>query len=194
MPDFQKFAEENPAGSNPNPLVVEIDLGKLGLVSYDEDGEPTGPADLREQIIERAAHKLLTEWDYDSKRAFRELVHQIRDEEIRSHLAVVIRTALSEPIQRTSTWGEKRGEPVTVLDLIREELGKFLGGTTPTRDTFGGDKGPKNLADLIAVIAKEAMGQEFSKEIREAKAAVTEQVTQIATEAAAQLLQGKRAR
>jgi predicted component of type VI protein secretion system len=188
MPDFKGFEASQPSPQHPR-VVVEVDLAKLGLPEYDSEGDPMGPTTFRQEVVEAAARMLRAD-AADSRRALGERVKEIRDDEIRAQVAAEVRAVLAEPIQRTTKWNEPQGPPVTIRELIREELEKFLNGkaTFSMTDPYTSQKKPHSLADLLTEITKEALRTEFTADIREAKKVIAEQVKQIATETAAKLL------
>lgn len=171
-----------------SPLTVTVDLAKLGM-HYDEDGDPVGRQSFEEAVIEAAAVKMLA----DSKEArhdLRERVSRIRDEELRAALGAEVQAAMDLPIQRTSHWGETEGGPVTIRELIRLELEKFLSAAPRANGGYrsSDDKTPRNLDEMIAEATKQAMRDQFTPAIREAQKKIAAQVTELALAAAQKLI------
>lgn len=170
-----------------NPLTVTVDLSALGM-RYDEEGDPAGRQSFEDAVIEAAAAKLLSD-NKETRHALKERVQRIRDEELRAAIASEVRAAMDLPIQRTSQWGEAKGDPVTIRELIRLELEKFLSSSPRGNDyRSSSDKTPRNLDEMIREVANQALRQEFETEVREARKAVTEKVTELALAATQRLI------
>lgn len=172
------------------PLTVTVDLAALGM-TYDEDGDPVGRATFQDAVIEAAAAKLLGDGK-ESERALKERVERIRDEELRAAIGAEVRSAMDLPIQRTSQWGETKGDPVTIRELIRLELEKFLSASPRGNDyRSSSDKTPRNLEEMIREVTTVTMRGEFADAVRDAKAKVAAQVTELALAAAQKLIAQK---
>lgn len=170
-----------------NPLTVTVDLAALGM-RYDEDGDPAGRQSFEDAVIEAAAAKLLGDAK-ELRQALKERVQRIRDEELRAAIAGEVRAAMDLPIQRTSQWGEAKGEAVTIRELIRLELEKFLSASPRGNDyRSSSDKTPRNLDEMIREVANEALRKEFDTEVRAARKAVTDKVTELALAATQRLI------
>lgn len=160
---------------------IEIDLKELGLPSYDEDGEPTGNTTLQELIIEAAADKLM-DTDYNVRSELREKVMQRYSQRINEKVEALITEAFELPIQRTTGWGEKKGEETTVREIIRETIEKYLKGKEMSQDGYG--RNPKSLTQLIVNETELVLSKEMKATVVEAKKLVHEKVTDAALKAA----------
>lgn len=169
------------------PLTVTVDLAALGM-RYDEDGEPASRQSFEDAVIEAAAEKLLADTK-EARHALKERVQRIRDEELRSAIAAEVRAAMDLPIQKTSQWGEAKGDPVTIRELIRLELAQFLSASPRGNDyRSSSDKTPRNLEEMIREVANQALRQEFETEVRDARKAIMEKVTELALAATQKLI------
>lgn len=163
---------------------IEIDLDDLGLL-YNPEGEPIGRATLQDRVIEAAAHYLIQS-DRDMRLEVQQKVAQVIEEQATEKVAELVAEVLAGPIQRTSPWGEARGEPTTVREIIREKVEAFLNGRGRGRDSFGRD--PKNLHDFVEDATKNVLGGELAEAVKEAKATIRERVTDAALKAAVEAL------
>jgi len=164
---------------------IEIDLRDLGLpAGRDSDGEPYGSATLQDLIIEAAANKLVGN-DYEMKKELRAKVSRQFDDAIQGKVEALVAEVFDAPIQRTTSWGEAQGDPVTVKELIREYIEKFLKGKAG-RDGYNRD--PQNLGDMISDAVRTAMTTDLKKTVDEAKKQVHQKVTEAALKAAVEVL------
>lgn len=161
-------------------MKIEIDLNDLGF-TYDEDGDPDGENSIADAIVEAAASKLILQG------SMRREVDNRLQEKINTEIDGLVRerveSMFDESIQRTTPWGEKRGEPTTILEMIRESLEKFLSSSGRRRDSFGG-RDPVNLQELIDDATKTLMTTELRKTVTEAKQNVHNTITNRALQAA----------
>lgn len=163
-------------------MKIEIDLDNLGF-TYDEDGDPSRTATLRDAIVQAAAHKLALEQNHEVRSDLRHLATNIVTQRIASTVDEVLR----EPIQRTSPWGEHRGEPVTVKDMVREELHQFM--SRPPRDRYSFDRSkPNSLAELVQESTRTMLTGELKKTVEQAKENVHNTVTDAALKAAVEAI------
>lgn len=160
--------------------VTEVDLSTVidGYYNH-EDGAPTILADrVAEQLVRQARQN-----DEDWK-TLRKRILSIRDEEIRKLVLPAITEAFEKPIQKTNTYGEPYGEPVTLREVVVEEARRILKGA-----------GSNSLSDRDKPLARQLINQMVVKELRaeladaikaereKVVAAVREQAAQLITEA-----------
>jgi hypothetical protein len=165
---------------------IEIDLADLGLpTGQDRDGEPTGSQSLQDLIVNEAARRLIGN-DRELQQELRSKITKQFDDEISTRVVALVEDAFIMPIQRTTPWGEEKGEPTTVKEMIREHIEKFLTGTGRRRDSYNRD--PQDLADVIDEAVKAAMTTDLQKNVDEAKKQVHTKITEAALKAAVEIL------
>lgn len=166
--------------TDPTKINVTLDLNALFVESAELDGDPVSVRNLmRNAVVEAAAAKLVAGFDYDELHGMRQEVQRVRSELVREQLVAQVTAAMEQPIQRTTTWGERLGEATSVRELIRQELEAFLAGTQTSRRHDSYDKTPNNLAELIGQAANEAMRGEMAGSVLEARKQVSKQVAEI---------------
>ncbi len=151
---------------------ITLDTVVGQVVGFDEDGDTyeTGQrhtvADLvAAQIVER----LVKDEQYPS---LRDLVMQVRKEEIRAAVRPSIDEALARPIYKTNTYGERTGTETTLAELIADEARKQL--SEPV-DRYSHGKGT-------------VLQQAIRTEVQAAfKAEIAEAVKQVRTQVAGEL-------
>src|SRR3982751_1277384 len=165
-------------------MKLELDLNELLGFEYDsETGEAIGHKDFRNEVVSMAAGALIGEYRNDLKGEVREKVGEIVLDEIRG----IVREVMAGPIQQCTPWGEKKGEPASILEMVRTSLETFLSGTTAGRDTYGNTK-PANLRQLIDESTREVLTTELRTAVAEAKKQINNAVTKKALEAAVKAL------
>jgi hypothetical protein len=164
-------------------MKLELDLNQLLGMEYDEEGEAVGRRDLRGEVVQMAANVLIKEMRVDAAKEIHEKVATVVLDEIRG----IVREVMAQPIQQRTPWGEKQGEPMSILEMVRSNLEAFLSGTTGGRDRYGNDK-PENLRQLVDQATREVISKDMREAINEAKQGVTKEVTQRALKAAVETL------
>lgn len=165
-------------------MKIEIDLNDL-LSDYDVDSTH-GRNLLRQAIEDRAAETLLDGFDHDTKQQMRQAVYRSWSTAIEARIANLLDEVMGEPIQRTSTWGEAKGDPVTVKDMIRESLEKWMNAKTGGRGDWGSQ--PQNLAQMIDSATRSAMDNELQSAVAKARKQVSDAVRDKALKAAVEAL------
>lgn len=146
---------------------IELDLNQMLGFEYDSEGEPIGQKDFRNEVANLAAAQLIGEYRNDIKAEVRAKIGDVVQDEIRD----VVREAMAGEIQQRTPWGETKGTPQTILEMVRTSLEAFLSGTTTGSDHYGNRK-PQNLRQLIDEVAREVL----SKDLREAVAKAKKQI------------------
>lgn len=160
-------------------MKLELDLNQLLGMEYDDEGEAVGQRDLRREVVQMAAGALVTEIRSEVTKEIREKVSTVVLDEIRG----IVSEVMAQPIQQRTSWGEKKGEPMSILEMVRTELEAFLNGTTESRDRYGNQK-PANLRQLIEQATREVISKDMREAVEEAKKGVTKEVMQRALTAA----------
>ncbi len=155
--------------------VDEISLNTVvgEVISFDEEGETYASGDYRTvahlvaaQIVER----LLKDQQYPT---FREQVLEIRKEEIRAAVRPSIDEALTRPIYKTNTYGERTGQETTLAELIADEARKQL--SEPV-DRYSSEKGTV-LQVAIRAEVKKAFGDEIAAAVKQVREQVTKELS-----------------
>jgi len=159
---------------------VSLDIDRLFVEPTELDGDPVDVRSLmRAAVVEAAATKLMAGFDHEELHELRQEVQRVRSDMVRERLAAEVAAAMDLPVQRTTRWGEKKGEAVTIRELIRLELEAFLQGTQTNRRHDSYDKTPNNLAELIGQVANETMRGELGSTVMEARKVVAKRVQEI---------------
>lgn len=144
---------------------IEIDLADLGLREGDFQQELYGA------IVTRAASLIVKEYRDKALADLKQRVETAVEAEVRA--AVV--AALAKPIQRTTPWGEGKGEPTTVLEIARESLARFMNQPANGIGSRHGG-GPRNLKELLDDVVRNAMHTELAEAVAEARERVREAI------------------
>ncbi|WP_435582889.1 hypothetical protein [Amycolatopsis thermoflava] len=160
-------------------MKLELDLNDL---QYDEEGEPVGRRELRDVIVGSAAEQLVREIRKEALRGILDKVEAVVQDEVRA----TVQTVLSQPIQRTTVWGETRGEPTSVLEIVREQIGKYLDGNGRRRDSY--NREPQNLRELIDDSVRDVLNKEMTQAVNDARTKVNTEIRDHALKAAANAL------
>ena len=152
-------------------ITVNVDEVTLATLVHEASDYSDGAtiADLvAAQIVQRLAEADRDRW-YELSRT----VTEIKREVIREEVLPVIRQAVNEPIQKTSTYGDPIGGPVTLREVIVDEARKVINSKDP--NDYRGDKG----TFLVRVVREEvssALRAEIADAVKEAKAAVAGEI------------------
>jgi hypothetical protein len=127
-----------------------------------------------------AADKLVAEFREEAFKAFREQINEV----VYGHVAIVVRDALAQPIQRYKPWGDKVGEPTSIMEIAREHIEGFL-NKPAHRDAYSSTRRgePQNLSELVEDHVKTVMRGELQAAVKEARATVTARVETALTKA-----------
>ena len=124
------------------------------------------PKTLGDLVAEKMVDRLIE--DRDSWRSLRESVINIRDQIIREKVDPIIEEALISQIQLTNSYGEPKGKPVTLRELIVAEAAKEL--SRPTRGSHGSSE------TLLTKTIREQTGIALTRELGEATKEAKEHV------------------
>lgn len=165
-------------------MKVEIDLADLG-VQMDEDGQIVDRVEIVDLAIKAVTDRIYSEVSKDIKTGIAQLVQKTAEEEV----ARMVTDALRDPVQETTRWGEPLGEKVTIRELIRRQIEKYLSLGPSQRDPYGSrDDKPKSLQDLIAKETRDVMNGELAVAVNNAKTEVVHKVSKAVLDAAQERL------
>lgn len=171
--------------TKPITIELELDLDKhLALhLGYDEDGEPVQEATTVEDVVlGLAANKLLASSVKAEASSFlRQRVESIRDEEIRAQIRPLITEALTKSLQPTGAYGEPKGEPTTLSEIIAKQALAEL--QTPRDQGYGRQK-----RTLVHEIIGKEVDHKFTAELKKEIEAGKEQVRRVLREQGAALI------
>lgn len=169
---------------NPTAVNLSIDLASLFVEPTELDGDPVDlRTAMRKAVVAAAADKLVAGFDADTLHEMREEIHRVRNELVRERLVIEVTAAMELPIQRTTRWGEKIGDPLTVLELIRMELETFLNDTGVRSNRISSGDKPQNLAELVQTVSRQVIAGPLAKQVEAARQEVSKRVQSILTEA-----------
>ena len=161
-------------------MKIEIDLNDLGF-TYDLDGDPIGRQTLTDAIVEAAAHLIVREIK-DT------LVKDIRQQvtaQVAEQVTTVVAEEMAKPIQRTTLWGEKQGEPTSVREMIRERIEKYMAAPASRRDRYNSGRSTvDNMVELVEQEVRAVMNTELKDAIAAAKREVVNTIRDKALAAA----------
>lgn len=172
--------------TGPIKIELELDLNHhlARSIGYDEDGEIVQEATTVEDIVlGLAANKLVQSIvTKEASDYLRQTVERIRDEEIRAQIRPLIAEALTKALQPASAYGEPKGEPTTLAEVIAKRALAEL--QLPRDQGYGRQK--RTLAQEI--IAKE-LDHKFTAELKKEIEAGKEQVRKVLREQGAALIE-----
>lgn len=163
-------------------MKIEIDLSDLGVVRYDDDGDPVPGPSMTDRIVDEAARMIVGD-ERELRQQVMEKVSALVAEEVEARVKVLIEEIIAEPIQRTSAWGEKQGEPTTVKEIIRLTAEKWLTGTARRGHYDSRDTPARSLQEVVEQTTDAVLTREMKDAIDKAKIAVTGTVVDKALEA-----------
>ena len=164
-------------------MKIELDLNQMLGFELDDEGEPIGQRDFRNEVANVAAAQLIGEYRNDINAEVRSKIGDVVIEEIRD----IVRKAMKGPIQQRTPWGESKGTPQTILEMVRTNLEAFLSGTDGGHDPYGNRK-PANLRQLIEEVTREVLSTELRQDVAEAKKQINTAIQQRAVKAAVEAL------
>lgn len=152
----------------------------------DPDSGPVGGpgAPLQALVIEAAARQILRTENFD--REVRTAVKERIDGEVTKQVEGLVQTVIAEPIQRSTPWGETKGEPTTVREIVREHVEAWF-AEKPRRDSFGGSD-RHTLTSLVQDVARNVMDKELKAEVDKVRKTVSAQIRDKALSAAVEAI------
>lgn len=168
-------------------IQIEIDTDDLlPDLSYDEDGMPDGTpgTPLQALVVDAAARQIIRSdsFDREVKALVRKRTEEIVNERVESAVGDLVAEAIKTPIQRRHPWGDRIGEPITVREIIRENVEKFF--KAPARNDSYSRNGENGVAEMIQNFTREALGKELKAEVDAARKEVGDQIRDKALKAA----------
>lgn len=144
-------------------LEVEIDLGNLRrYVGSDEDGPHYEPMPLEEAVVAEAGRAIAAKLEREIREEMRYSVKTEVQEALRAALGPMVSEALDQAIQPTNSYGEAKGEPVTLREVIVKTAKEELRDAR-SRDGYGSRK-----ENLVQEIIRKEVGAALAKELNDA--------------------------
>lgn len=144
---------------------IEIDLAQFFGTREDEFS-------LADAVIAEAARQALDAND-GLRFAVRDRVTQLTDDELRAKIGPMITEALNGAIQTTNTFGERKGDPTTLREVIVEKTRKWLTDPDPdARSPMGGGRRPTRVESMIAKEVASAVKTDLRDAMNTARAEV----------------------
>jgi hypothetical protein len=136
---------------------LELDLG---TITINEEG-----GTLSDLIVNRAVRVLLE--SYEVRRAVLARVEEVSDEVIRAAIQPIIAAAVTNAVQPTDLYGEPKGEPKTLREVIVERAQKYL-----TDQVGDYNRRRSRVEDFIAKEVDHAVKRELTEEMNAARSQV----------------------
>ncbi len=151
-------------------VTLETVVGKVMAFTEDGDEYETGTgktvADLvADRIVDRAVNR-------EGWQRLADQVREIRAEVIRELVRPQIEAAIAKPVQKTNSYGDKVGEPVTLTELIIDEARKALRAPADSYNRGGETVIGKAVAEAV----KKAFAAEIAAEVAKARALVSDEI------------------
>jgi hypothetical protein len=174
-------------------ITVKVDEVSLStavgnILKYDgEDGPYAAEARTVGHLVAEMIVDRLTQ---DGERWYElsRTVTEIKREVIREAVLPMVEQAITEPIQKTSAYGDPIGDPVTLREVIVDEARKVINSKDP--NDYRGDKG----TFLVRVVREEvsnALRAEIADAVKQAKALVAGEIGQQVAAAVTNAMKGR---
>lgn len=124
-----------------------------------------------EAVLRHAGWAILQRMDDKVRRDLSSKVSDTRTEMIRERLEPILDEAMEASVQRTNEYGEPKGDPVTLRELITEMIRKEL---TFKTDRYG--DGVSALSKLIKSEIERKLDGELRKALDEGKKVILDQL------------------
>ena len=163
-----------------NVTVSEVTLDSIVRQGYDGEAGATIADLVAAQVVQRLASNN-QEW-YELHRT----VTEIKREVIREAVLPMIEQAITEPIQKTSAYGDPIGEPTTLRSVIVDEARKLL---DKRADSYGSSQ--TVLQKIVAEEVKTAFAAEIKDAVAKARASVADEIGKQVASAVAAAMKGR---
>jgi len=123
---------------------------------------------IRDEVAQRAALQVAEMVEPSVRTEVIAKVLEIASQKAAEEIARVF----SEPFVQTSPYGERKGEPMTLRELINAEAVKMLNEPAKGSGSFAGDR-RTFVQELVRAEVERGFGDELRKALKSAKAEVT---------------------
>lgn len=163
--------------TEPLTLTLNLDLDRH-LIAYrgttDEGEALVEPQTVEDIVLDLAASKVAALVASEDKRDLRRRVQAISDEVIRERVVPLIEEAVTRALQPTDVYGQPKGQPTTLAEVITAKATRQLKASNPSNRS----QSPTVLDDFIARNVRSALTRELTAALTEAQAEVTTVVRQ----------------
>lgn len=176
--------------SEPITITIDLDLDRhlAEHRGFDHEGEPvSGPTTVEDVVLGLVVDRLVNRfvsgrgaWDNTVRDRVNEVTHEVIVEKI----TPMVTDAIAAGVQKTNSYGEPIGEPVTMRDVIVATAKEWL--EKPTND-YGRDRKTR-LQALLHDEVERAMKAELKATIDAAKAEVEAAVREKGAEVLAETI------
>lgn len=166
--------------TTPTTITIDLDLDQY-LIRYrgmDHDGAPIEtPQTLEDVIFELAAQCVADRVQRSETRDLSTTARAILTEHLHAAMGPIVEEALTQAVQRSNTWSEPKGEPLTLREVIVREAKMYLSTPqgTRSRSSFGRD-GETPVQSFIREEVAKAVKADLTEAMDEARAQVREAV------------------
>lgn len=148
---------------------VNVDLAETDLNTpiehrfvrqLNEDGDwLQEPATLGDLIVEKAVQDFAQ--DREAWESLKTRIKRITDEEIRLRVEPLIEQALTDPIQQTNEFGDPRGKPILLRDLIIKDAQDKLAKVQSRGSAYDRQQ------SIVEKLVSDAVDRELTRELQE---------------------------
>lgn len=156
------------------------------VIGYDEDGDPVtkGERTIADMVTEKIVAVLVKD---DRWKSLKDEVQKIRAEMVREALRPLVAEAIAAPVQKTNTWGEPSGEPVTMRELILEETRKLV---REPADSYHRDQGTV-IQKMVRDEVRAALLKDIKDTVLRARSQVADEAGRLVSEAVQSAMKAK---
>lgn len=174
----------------PNQTEVTLALDFTPYLSrtertLDSEGPYQHPVTVEELVLDAAVAQLVRGIGADERRDLRGRAQKITNDVIREQVEPIVRAAIEQPFQPTDTFGNARGEPTSLHEMVLDVATKIL---TQRKQSTGRDPQRSFVEQVVHDQVTKALGAELTAAIEQAKAEVAAAVKDAAAGAIAQAI------
>lgn len=164
-------------------VTLQVPLDQL-LASYTErvapyrggDDDDPEPPRVLDAIGERVAQILAD----GQRKEVQSFVRETMAATIKAQVDTVVRDAMTTPVQRTNEYGQPKGAPTTLAELVVAEVHDWL-----TKEVGDYNRRQTNLAKFVAAEVDKAIKEDLAGALKTARGEVTQRLRDKAAEALA---------
>lgn len=164
---------------------IQLDFSRMRrVVGHDEEGEPIEePMTMEDAVVDAAARQVLASAKSDVRELVREAARKQIGESIRAIIEPLIVEALTSSIQPMNSYGEAKGEPVTLREVIVKKATEEFRVPSSRNGSYHPDK-----ATLIEAVIREEVSKALKRDLVDAIAEARKQVLAAVQEKGAEVI------